>query len=293
MQVAIALFPRLTALDAIGPYEVLQRVPQLTPVFVAERRGEVRTENGFLGLTADAAFDEVPAPDVVLVPGGIGSHVTPEVPGSIHEGGELGYALTHAYGAAFDDPNLVVFCVVGDGAAETGPLAASWHANKLLDPVSDGVVVPILHLNGYKIANPTLLARIPTDELTALIEGYGYRPILVEGDDPARMHQLMAAAMDDALDDIERIHARARRLAEEFDPGSLDARVVLGRLGEREERLEVLLETTLQRRVGDLAIGERFVGHRQREHVWEDPRSQMLERHAKGPEAPIAAGKGR
>ncbi|HSL77741.1 MAG TPA: phosphoketolase family protein [Candidatus Limnocylindrales bacterium] len=143
-------------------------------------------------------------------PGGIGSHVTPEVPGSIHEGGELGYALVHAYGAAFDNPDLVVFCPVGDGEAETGPLAASWHSNKFLNPVRDGAVVPILHLNGYKIANPTLLARIPEAELTALLEGYGYRVWVVAGDDPAAMHELMAATIDDVVTEIERIRTDAR-----------------------------------------------------------------------------------
>jgi xylulose-5-phosphate/fructose-6-phosphate phosphoketolase len=143
-------------------------------------------------------------------PGGVGSHVTPETPGSIHEGGELGYALTHAFGAVFDDPGLICFCVVGDGEAETGPLAASWHSNKFLDPARDGAVVPILHLNGYKIANPTVLARIPADELRALFEGYGYEPIVVEGDDPPLMHLLMAAAMDRVLDRIVRIQRAAR-----------------------------------------------------------------------------------
>src|SRR3954466_3895739 len=132
-------------------------------------------------------------------PGGIPSHVAPETPGSIHEGGELGYALVHAYGAAFDNPDLVVCCVVGDGEAETGPLAASWHSNKFLHPVGDGAVLPILHLNGYKIANPTVLARLTDEELRALFEGYGHRPILVSGDDPAAVHQAMAAALDDAL----------------------------------------------------------------------------------------------
>src|SRR5512141_1766718 len=117
-------------------------------------------------------------------PGGIPSHVAPETPGSIHEGGELGYALMHAYGAAFDNPQLLVCCVVGDGEAETGPLATSWHSNKFLDPVRDGAVLPILHLNGYKIANPTVLARIPHDELVALFEGYGYHVYIVAGDDP-------------------------------------------------------------------------------------------------------------
>ncbi len=143
-------------------------------------------------------------------PGGIPSHVAPETPGSIHEGGELGYALVHAYGAAFDNPDLVVACVVGDGEAETGPLAASWHSNKFLDPARDGTVLPILHLNGYKIANPTVLARIPEEELLELLRGYGHRPIVVAGDDPAAVHQAMAAALDDALDDIAGIKARAR-----------------------------------------------------------------------------------
>jgi xylulose-5-phosphate/fructose-6-phosphate phosphoketolase len=143
-------------------------------------------------------------------PGGVGSHVTPETPGSIHEGGELGYALTHAFGAVFDNPDLVCFCVVGDGEAETGPLAASWHSNKFLNPVTDGAVVPILHLNGYKIANPTVLARIPESELVSLLEGYGYRPIVVSGHDPAKVHRQMAAAMDDALDDIATIQRKAR-----------------------------------------------------------------------------------
>jgi xylulose-5-phosphate/fructose-6-phosphate phosphoketolase len=137
-------------------------------------------------------------------PGGIPSHVAPETPGSIHEGGELGYALAHAYGAAFDNPDLVVVCVIGDGEAESGPLATSWHANKFLNPVRDGAVLPILHLNGYKIANPTVLARIPERELIALLEGYGHRPLLVSGDDPDAVHRDLAAALDEALDEIER-----------------------------------------------------------------------------------------
>jgi xylulose-5-phosphate/fructose-6-phosphate phosphoketolase len=143
-------------------------------------------------------------------PGGIPSHVAPETPGSIHEGGELGYALAHAYGAAFDNPDLLVCCVVGDGEAETGPLAASWHSNKFLDPAGDGAVLPILHLNGYKIANPTVLARISNDELGALMEGYGHEPLFVEGDDPAEMHVAMAATLDRALDRIAEIHSAAR-----------------------------------------------------------------------------------
>jgi xylulose-5-phosphate/fructose-6-phosphate phosphoketolase len=144
-------------------------------------------------------------------PGGIPSHVAPETPGSIHEGGELGYALSHAYGAAFDNPDLLVCCVVGDGEAETGPLATSWHSNKFLHPGRDGAVLPILHLNGYKIANPTVLARIPTEELDSLMRGYGHEPYHVEGDDPAAVHQQMAAMLDRALDDIARIQQDARR----------------------------------------------------------------------------------
>jgi len=143
-------------------------------------------------------------------PGGIPSHVAPQTPGSIHEGGELGYSLVHAYGAALDNPDLIVACVIGDGEAETGPLAASWHSNKFLDPVGDGAVLPILHLNGYKIANPTILARIGNDELSSLLTGYGHRPLFVEGDDPVEVHQQLAAALDDALDDIAGIQAAAR-----------------------------------------------------------------------------------
>jgi hypothetical protein len=129
-------------------------------------------------------------------PYGIPSHVAPETPGSIHEGGELGYSLVHAYGAAFDNPDLIVACVVGDGEAETGPLATSWHSNKFLNPATDGAVLPILHLNGYKIANPTILARIPHAELEDLMRGYGYEPFTLEGDDPAVMHQQAAAVFD-------------------------------------------------------------------------------------------------
>jgi len=143
-------------------------------------------------------------------PGGIPSHVAPETPGSIHEGGELGYALVHAYGAAFDNPGLVVCCVIGDGEAETGALAASWHSNKFLNPATDGAVLPVLHLNGYKIAGPTVLARIPEDELAELLRGYGYAPRFVLGSDPMPMHQQMAAALDWALDEIARIQADAR-----------------------------------------------------------------------------------
>ncbi|MGN6609709.1 MAG: phosphoketolase family protein, partial [Jatrophihabitans sp.] len=143
-------------------------------------------------------------------PGGIPSHVAPETPGSIHEGGELGYALTHAYGAAFDNPDLLVACVVGDGEAETGPLAASWHSTKFVDPVTDGAVLPILHLNGYKIANPTVLARIPEAELADLLRGYGHDPLFVTGDDPAQVHRDLAATLDTALDRIAAIQQAAR-----------------------------------------------------------------------------------
>jgi xylulose-5-phosphate/fructose-6-phosphate phosphoketolase len=148
-------------------------------------------------------------------PGGIPSHAAPDVPGSIHEGGELGYALSHAFGAAFDNPDLIVACVVGDGEAETGPLATAWHGNKFLNPQRDGVVLPILHLNGYKIANPTILARIPGDELCSLFVGYGYEPLFVEGDDPALMHQRMALVLDDAVGRIRAIQD-ARRDGEPF-----------------------------------------------------------------------------
>ncbi|HLI14336.1 MAG TPA: phosphoketolase family protein [Alphaproteobacteria bacterium] len=143
-------------------------------------------------------------------PGGIPSHASPDTPGSIHEGGELGYALSHAYGAAFDNPDLIVACVVGDGEAETGPMATSWHSNKFLNPVTDGAVLPVLHLNGYKIANPTILARIGPDELRDLFLGYGYEPHLVEGDDPRAMHQLMAATLNKVCDEISLIQREAR-----------------------------------------------------------------------------------
>jgi len=143
-------------------------------------------------------------------PGGIPSHVAPETPGSIHEGGELGYSLSHAYGAVFDNPQLIVACVVGDGEAETGPLATGWHGNKFLDPASDGAVLPILHLNGYKIANPTVLARIERQELSELLRGYGYQPYYVEGSDPPRVHQQMAATLDRVISEIRQIQGQAR-----------------------------------------------------------------------------------
>ena len=143
-------------------------------------------------------------------PGGISSHVSPQTPGSIHEGGELGYSISHAFGAAFDNPDLVVACVVGDGEAETGPLATAWHSNKFLDPVTDGVVLPILHLNGYKISNPTVLARITHEELEHLLLGYGWTPYFVEGDEPEKMHQEMAATLDQVVEQIQQIQHNAR-----------------------------------------------------------------------------------
>ncbi len=144
-------------------------------------------------------------------PGGIGSHCTPETPGSIHEGGELGYCLSHAYGAAFDNPGLIAVAVIGDGESETGPLATSWHSNKFLNPVRDGAVLPVLHLNGYKIANPTILARIPADELESLLNGYGYKPYVVEGDEPAAVHQLMATTLERCILEIREIQELARK----------------------------------------------------------------------------------
>jgi xylulose-5-phosphate/fructose-6-phosphate phosphoketolase len=157
-----------------------------------------RDEEGLLRLFRQFSF-----------PGGIPSHVAPETPGSIHEGGELGYALAHAFGAAFDNPDLLVACVVGDGEAETGPLATSWHGNKFLNPANDGAVLPVLHLNGYKIANPTVLARIPEEELVSLLEGCGWRPLIVAGDEPEPVHQALAGALDQALDEIRRIQRGA------------------------------------------------------------------------------------
>ena len=143
-------------------------------------------------------------------PGGIPSHVSPECPGSIHEGGELGYSLSHAFGAVFDNPDLIVACVVGDGEAETGPLATAWHSNKFLDPATDGAVLPILHLNGYKIANPTVLARIGREELEQLLRGYGWTPYFVDGHEPALMHEAMAAALDAVVQQIKDIQRDAR-----------------------------------------------------------------------------------
>ena len=158
-------------------------------------------------------------------PGGIPSHVAPETPGSIHEGGELGYALSHAYGAAFDNPDLIVACVVGDGEAETGPLATGWHGNKFLNPARDGCVLPILHLNGYKIANPCFLARIPHDELQKFFEGMGYKPYFVEGHDPAAVHQQLAGVLDAVVAEIRRIRDDARTQRRREAAGLADDRL--------------------------------------------------------------------
>ena len=147
-------------------------------------------------------------------PGGVPSHVAPETPGSIHEGGELGYSLSHAHGAAFDNPDLIVACVIGDGEAETGPLATSWHSGKFLNPARDGAVLPILHLNGWKIANPTVLARIPEHELDALLRGYGYAPVFVTGSDPPVLHAEMAGVLDDVIGRIRAIQGEARHGSE-------------------------------------------------------------------------------
>src|SRR5438128_2779175 len=151
-------------------------------------------------------------------PGGVPSHAAAETPGSINEGGELGYSLAHAYGAAFDNLDLIVACVVGDGEAETGPMATSWHSNKFLNPVHDGAVLPILHLNGYKIANPTVLARISHEELESLFIGYGYKPYVVEGDEPERMHRLMASTLDTVVTENHAIQYQARRKQESKRP---------------------------------------------------------------------------
>jgi xylulose-5-phosphate/fructose-6-phosphate phosphoketolase len=192
----------------------------LNVIFVAGpgHGGPALVANTYLEGTYSELYPNVPQSEVGLgrlfkqfsFPGGVPSHASPDTPGSIHEGGELGYSLAHAYGAALDNPDLIVCAVVGDGEAETGTLATSWHANKFLNPQSDGAVLPILHLNGYKIAGPTVLARIPNEELVNLFEGYGYEPLVVEGDDPARMHELMAAALERALAHIRQIQRKAR-----------------------------------------------------------------------------------
>jgi xylulose-5-phosphate/fructose-6-phosphate phosphoketolase len=151
-------------------------------------------------------------------PGGIGSHSTPETPGSIHEGGELGYSISHAFGTVYDHPDLITLCMVGDGESETGPLATSWHSNKFLNPITDGAVIPVLHLNGYKINNPTLLARISHEELEALFVGYGYTPLFVEGSDPRSMHQAMAATLEHCVLEIRKFQDEARSSGKAFRP---------------------------------------------------------------------------
>src|SRR5690348_17002312 len=151
-------------------------------------------------------------------PGGIPSHASPECPGSIHEGGELGYSLSHSFGAVLDNPDLIVACVIGDGEAETGPLATAWHSNKFLNPITDGVVLPILHLNGYKIANPTLLARITPEELEQLLRGYGWTPLFVEGHEPEKMHIAMTEALDTAIEQIKDIQQNARSISDATRP---------------------------------------------------------------------------
>ena len=175
--------------------------------------GNTYLEGTYSEIYPDISQDEAGLRKLFLqfsFPGGIPSHASPECPGSIHEGGELGYSLSHAFGAAFDNPELIVACVIGDGEAETGPLATAWHSNKFLDPATDGAVLPILHLNGYKIANPTILARITREELDQLLRGYGWTPIFVEGHEPMPMHEAMAGALDNAVEEIRAIQQRAR-----------------------------------------------------------------------------------
>lgn len=175
--------------------------------------GNVYLEGTFTEFYPEVTEDEVGLKRLFKMfsfPGGLSSHVSPQVPGSMHEGGELGYSLSHAFGSVFDNPDLITACIVGDGEAETGPLATAWHSNKFLSPKTDGAVLPILHLNGYKISNPTILARIEHEELEQLFRGYGWNPIFVEGDEPELMHQLMAAKLDEAVTEIKRIQSNAR-----------------------------------------------------------------------------------
>ena len=175
--------------------------------------GNVYLEGTYSEIFPDISQDEAGLKKLFMQfswPGGISSHVAPTTPGSIHEGGELGYSLSHAFGAAFDNPSLIVACVVGDGEAETGPLATAWQSTKFLNPITDGAVLPILHLNGYKISNPTVLARIEHEELEQFLRGCGWTPYFVEGDEPEKMHQLMAAALDKVIEDIRKIQSNAR-----------------------------------------------------------------------------------
>jgi xylulose-5-phosphate/fructose-6-phosphate phosphoketolase len=229
-------------------------------------------------------------------PGGIPSHVAPETPGSIHEGGELGYALSHAFGAAFDNPDLLVCCVVGDGEAETGPLATSWHSNKFLNPARDGAVLPILHLNGYKIANPTVLARIGKKELTALMEGYGYKPYFVEGSDPARMHQLMAAAMDSVIKEIKAIQYDARKKGAKARPvwpmivlrtpkGWTGPKVVDGKPAEGSWRSHQVPFSDMSEKTGHVRLLEQWLRSYEAEELFDDSgkfRAELAELAPKG-----------
>src|SRR2546423_13511545 len=188
--------------------------------------GPAVVANTYLGGTYSEIYPDISPDEAGLrklfvqfsFPGGIPSHASPECPGSIHEGGELGYSLSHAFGAVFDNPGLISACVIGDGEAETGPLATAWHSNKFLNAATDGAVLPILHLNGYKIANPTILARIPRKELTKLLEGYGWRPWFVSGHDPARMHRSMADTLDEIVGRIREIQAAARERGDSSRP---------------------------------------------------------------------------
>ena len=175
-------------------------IPRSTPI-------RAKTKRGCSASSSSSRF-----------PGGIGSHATPETPGSLHEGGELGYSLSHAYGTVFDNPDLITLVMVGDGEAETGPLATSWHGNKFLNPIIDGAVLPVLHLNGYKINNPTILARISREELEALFVGCGYTPYFVEGSDPPSMHQAMAATLEHCVLEIRKIQEEARASGRAFRP---------------------------------------------------------------------------
>lgn len=196
----------LSAIFLAGPGHGAPGV--IAPVYLEGRYSEVYPEIGEDLEGMQALFKQF------SFPGGIGSHCTPELPGSIHEGGELGYSISHAFGAAFDNPDLIVTVAVGDGEAETGALATSWHSNKFLNPIRDGAVLPILHLNGYKINNPTLLSRIPKAELESLLQGYGWKPYFVEGSDPAQMHEAMAQAMERCIQDIHAIQGEAREKGE-------------------------------------------------------------------------------
>ncbi len=209
-------------------------------------------------------------------PGGIPSHVAPETPGSIHEGGELGYSLSHAYGAVFDNPDLIAACVIGDGEAETGPLATSWHSNKFLNPVTDGVVLPILHLNGYKIASPTVLARISHEELESLLVGYGYIPYFVEGHDPQKMHRLMAVTLDAVIRDIQRIKAAARRV------GAKERPLLAHDCAPNTQRLDLSEADRWQADRGLLALSPGPHGRYGQTGAYQDPRTVDEELQARG-----------